>query len=80
MKTYNYKVVCGFNGTIYYRSDSLKNCERGAARIRKSLKKPQCGSLASYVQIVDGSARFTNIIPADNEFGCCQVSQKRWVD
>lgn len=73
-----YKVVCGFNGTVYSRHRSLKTAERSANKMRRSLDHPNCGSLAGYVQVVNVDAYFTNIADADNEFGCCQVSQKFW--
>jgi hypothetical protein len=75
-----YKVVCGFNGSVYSRHRSQEAAEKSAEKVKRSLNHPNCGSLASYVQIVNINARFTNIIPWPNSFGCLSVSQKRWVD
>jgi hypothetical protein len=38
-----------------------------------------CGSLASYVQVVPAGSYFSRVIPADNDSGCVQVDQPRWV-
>jgi hypothetical protein len=73
------KVVCGFNGTVYSRHRRRDTAERAAEKVRRSLRHPNCGSLAGYVEVVPAAARFTRIVPADNEFGCVQVSQARWV-
>lgn len=75
-----YKLVCNFNGTIYSKHRTIENAEKAKKKLINQLKtKINCGTLYSNVQIVDKNARFTNIVPADNEYSCVQVSQKRWV-
>jgi len=76
----SFKVVCGFNGTVYSRHKTEEAAIKAARKERNLLSTPNCGNLSAYVEVVDINARFTNIIPADNEFGCCSVSQKQWVD
>lgn len=75
-----HKVVCRFDGHVYSRHKSERAAEKSAEKIKRSLNHPNCGSLASFVEVVDIGARFTNIIPSSNEFGCVSVSQKRWVE
>lgn len=75
-----FRVVCGFNGTVYSRHKTRENAERAAEKRRRSLRHPNCGSLASYVEVVSDGAWFTRIVPADNEWGYCSVSQPRWVE
>jgi hypothetical protein len=75
----HYKVVCGFNGTAYSYHRQANAAAKAAERMRRQLDHPNCGNLASYVQVVPAGARFTRIVPADNEFGCCEVSAPRWV-
>lgn len=80
MASFNFKVVCGFNGTTYSRYFSRKAAERAAEKTRRGLRSPSCGSLASYVKVVPATARFSRIVPADNEFGCCSLSAPVWTD
>lgn len=75
-----FKVVCGFNGTVYSRHATITSAESAARGIRRRLSnKLTCGALASYVEVVPEEARFTRIVPCDNAFGCCSVDQPRWV-
>lgn len=75
---YKYKVVCGFNGTVYSKHKTEEAAYKAAQKERNALSLPCCGSLAYYVEVVGINARFTNIADADNEFGCCQTQQKFW--
>jgi hypothetical protein len=77
---HTFKVVCGFNGTVYSRHKTAGAAHKAAERIKRGLRHPNCGSLASYVEVVPANARFTRIVPADNEFGCAQIDQPRWVE
>ena len=74
-----YWVVCSFSGGIYSRHRTLEVAERAAEKMRQRLRHPNCGSLASNVRVVPANSRFTRIIPANNEFGCVEVSQATWV-
>jgi hypothetical protein len=75
-----YAVVCGFNGSTYSRHRTHERAMASAEKVKRGLRRPNCGSLAGYVRVVREPARFTNIVPADNDFGCCQVQQKLWVE
>ena len=50
-----------------------------AEKTKRKLRSPNCGSLASYVTVVELPAKFTSIVEADNEFGLCDTGVKRWV-
>ena len=74
----NYKVVCGFNGTVYSRHQSEYRAEQAARREQSKLRHPNCGDLAQYVEVVPIEATFSRIAPADNEHGCMELQQARW--
>lgn len=74
-----YAVACNFNGTIYSKHRTQKTAEAAAEKTKRKLRSPNCGSLASYVTVVELPAKFTSIVEADNEFGLCDTGVKRWV-
>jgi hypothetical protein len=81
MKNLTHKVVCSFSGRLYSRHTSEEHARRAAEREARSLNaNPNCGSLGFHVEVHPIGARFTRIIPADNDCGCVQVSSPRWVE
>lgn len=74
-----YAVVCNFNGLVYSRHRTERAAKLAHDRTRRKLQSPNCGDLAYHVAVVELPARYTSIVPADNDCGCVDTGRKRWV-
>lgn len=65
MKSYTFKVVCGFTGRVYSRHKSEAAARREKSNLIRAIDDPTSpivwGSLAKWVEVVEDDARFTSL-------------------